>query len=76
LRAINGTAGTYYLPISAAAFRVIKEIEYYRKTIGLQRNCLSEPKLDGRRRGFISYQFLYGKEIKVIETIQVIFYTS
>jgi len=34
---INETAETYNLPISAAAFHVIKEIEDYRKIIGLKK---------------------------------------
>jgi len=33
-------AETYNLPISAAAFRVIKEIEYYRKTIALKKRIV------------------------------------
>jgi len=34
---INETAETYNLPISAAAFHVIKEIEDYRNIIGLKK---------------------------------------
>jgi hypothetical protein len=34
---VTETAETYSIPISAAAFRVIKEIEDYRKIIGLKR---------------------------------------
>ncbi|MDQ6668712.1 MAG: hypothetical protein M3Y53_10890 [Thermoproteota archaeon] len=34
---VTETAETYNIPISAAAFRVIKEIEDYRKTIGLKK---------------------------------------
>ena len=34
---VTETAETYNIPISAAAFRVIKEIEDYRKIIGLKK---------------------------------------
>ncbi len=34
---VNETAETYNLPLSAVAFRVVKEIEDYRKVFGLKR---------------------------------------